>query len=395
MQWCSALSEASDSEVAIAEAAAIIDAALGADSAGLAVVATTPHHAAAWSQLPAMVRKALPNALLVGASSTGVIGEGHEVEQRRGLSITAASLPDVQLKGFHIDAGALPARDDPASRWIDLVGVDPALKPHFLLMPDPLTCDVEHLLRGMDLAYPNAVKVGGNGSGGALPGANAIFCGDRTHHVGVVGVAMSGNVAVDTVVAQGCRPIGQPMLITRCHGNLVQELNGEAPVHVLRQLYASLAPRDRRLFRNSLFAGIEMSEEREEYQQGDFLIRNITGMDPEDGAVSIGALATQWQVLQFHLRDARTSTEDVTEMLRRYVKSSPPVSGALLFSCVGRGLNLYGRPDHDTDIFHEFLPKVPLGGFFCNGELGPVDGRAFLHGYTSVFALFRPVHVNN
>ena len=389
MRWHSALSEASDTEAAIIEAASAINRALGPGAADLAIVHLTPHYANGWAKVPELVRRELPGALLVGASGAGIVGEGHEVEHRRGLAIMAASLPDVKLHAFHIDAGALPEDHESAGRWREIVALEGDDAPRFLLVPDPFTCDIERLLVGLDLAWPGTTKVGGAASGGTMPGANVLFCGDRTYHVGVVGLAMSGAIALDAVVAQACRPIGEPMLITRCRGSVVHELNSEAPVAVLRELYASLDSRDRRLFRNSLFVGIEIDGAREQYGPGDFLVRNITGMDAEDGAISVAARPAQWQVLQFHLRDARTAATELTAALRRYDAGSTPVAGALMFNCVGRGLQLFGRPDHDTDIVQEYLPDVPLGGALCNGEIGPQDGRTLMHGYTSVFALFR------
>ena len=108
--------------------------------------------------------------------------------------------------------------------------------------------------------------------------------------------------------------------------------------------------------------------------------------------MAIGELLKEGQLVQFHLRDAETSAEDLTAVLERYAVENREnqVHGALLFSCLGRGQYLYGRPNHDTDIFHEKLGPVPLGGFFCNGEIGPVSGTTFLHGYTSSFGIFRP-----
>ena len=389
MRWHSALSELSDTGAAIVEAAAAIDTALGTGAADLAIVHMTPHHGRNWARLPAMLRRALPGAVLVGASGAGTIGDGHEVEGRRSLSIMAATLPGVRLQPFHIDAGALPADEEPAERWHDLVGVSGDTRAHFLLFPDPFTCDIERLLGGLDLAWPDTTKVGGAASGGVIPGANALFCGDRVHHVGVVGLAMSGDIAIDAVVAQACRPIGDAMLISRCLGNVVYELNSEVPVAVLRELYANLGSRDRRLFRNSLFVGIEIDGEKERYGQGDFLLRNITGMDAEDGSVSIAARPEQWQVLQFHLRDARTASDELQTAMERYAATSSAVAGALMFNCVGRGSRLFGRANHDTDIVQQHLPAVPLGGAICNGEIGPVGARSLVHGYTSVCALFR------
>ena len=114
-------------------------------------------------------------------------------------------------------------------------------------------------------------------------------------------------------------------------------------------------------------------------------------MDDNTGVLAIGEMLKEGQLVQFHLRDAQTSTEDITAVLDRYAQDNREndLSGALLFSCLGRGQYLYGTPNHDTEVFKSMLGQVPLGGFFCNGEIGPVSGTTFLHGYTSSFGIFR------
>jgi small ligand-binding sensory domain FIST len=197
-------------------------------------------------------------------------------------------------------------------------------------------------------------------------------------------------VTIDSVVAQGCRPIGTPYVITRCRQNIIEELSGKQPLLLLRELYATLDARDQQLFQRSLFLGIEMKDDQIEFHQGDFLIRNLGGFERETGALAVGGLVERYQAVQFHLRDADTATADLNERLARYKSGGAQPRGALLFSCLGRGEHLFGRPDHDTDLFRQHLGPVPLGGFFCNGEIGPVAGTTFLHGYTSSFGLFRP-----
>ena len=204
--------------------------------------------------------------------------------------------------------------------------------------------------------------------------------------VGAIGVAMSGNIAVDTIVAQGCRPIGDPMPVTRADGHMVRELGGKEPVAVMRALYDGLDARDKELFRHSLFVGLEIESGKIEFQ-GDFLVRNIVGVDPNTGALAVAARVRPWQVIQFLLRDAKAAEHDLAAHLERH--RGPRPEGALLFSCMGRGKGLFGRPDHDTDLFRARVGAVPLGGFFCNGEIGPVGGQTFMHGYTSAFGLFR------
>ena len=204
-------------------------------------------------------------------------------------------------------------------------------------------------------------------------------------------MALHGNIAVDTVVAQGCRPVGQPMRITQSRRNVLAELDGQPPMTVLKEIFQNSDDRDQELMRTSLFLGVVMDEFLDEPKQGDFLIRNVVGMDDRSGGLAIGELLKEGQMVQFHLRDAQTSTDDLIQVLERYAVDNREnqAQGALLFSCLGRGQYLYGRPNHDTEVFQDKLGSVPIGGFFCNGEIGPVSGTTFLHGYTSSFGIFR------
>ena len=374
MRWSSAASTVARLEAAVDEAAAAVRAGLEGTPPDLVLAFVSPHHESRYERLPALVRGALGDGTLVGCSAGGVIGGGHELEDQPGLALSAAVLPDVRCTSFHLDEPALPP-------------LAVAETPSFLLLPDPFTFDVDDLLHRLDTAHPGATVVGGLASGGRAPGANVLYLDDAVHRRGLVGVAVSGNVAVDTIVAQGCRPIGDPMFVTRSERNVIHELDGQRAGAVLQELYARTSAEDQQLFRHSLHIGIVMREDRQEYGHGDFLIRNVMGIDGKSGALVVGALVRDGMVVQFHLRDARTSAADLEELLGRY-RGHP--YGSLLFSCLGRGRHLYGETDHDTNDFRRHLGEVPLGGFFCNGEIGPVHGTTFLHGYTSAFGLFRP-----
>jgi len=390
MRWTSTVSGKPHIDAAVDEAAAAVRAALGDADPDLLIAFVSEHHRNDFARVPEMLAARFGAAPLVGCSAGGVIGGGKEIEQSPGFSLTAAVLPGVELIPFHVDGSHVPLSNDVAA-WERLLGVAAALEPHFVLLPDPFSVEAEAFLRGLDLAYPRSHKVGGLASGGREPGANALFLGRSVHRAGVVGVALAGDIAVDTIVAQGCRPIGQPMFITKAQRNILWELDGRSAVQVLRDLYEELTPADQELARHSLFLGIVMNEAQQQYGQGDFLIRNIVGLDPQREVLAIGALLQDNSVVQFHLRDAKTSADDLEQLLSQYeptVRGASP-QGALLFSCLGRGLHLYGRPDHDTEAFQRHIGAVPLGGFFCNGEIGPVHGTTFLHGYTSAFGLFR------
>ena len=385
MKWASSIATQTDATAAVAEAAETVQQELGSLTADLVVVFASPHYRDTMVRLPSLIRDRFPRARLLGCTGGGIIGAGREIEHRPALSITAASLPGVELHPFHFDLDELPTT--PAA-WHRVV--DPSLDPSFLLLPEPFSCDIEQLISGLDAAFPAARKVGGVASGGRGAGSNALFLDNEMLRDGVVGLALTGNVVMDTLVAQGCRPIGTPLLITRCEDNIILELGGQPALMVLRALFDTLDGRDKELFRSSLFLGIQMKDDQIEYRHGDFLIRNMMGINPDRNAVVVGARVTPYQAVQFHLRDAEASAEDLRQHLTAYSRSGHKPSGALLFSCLGRGENLYGQPDHDSNLIISYLGRLPVGGFFCNGEIGPVGEPTFLHGYTSSFAFVRP-----
>ncbi len=390
MRWASGVSENSDPEGAVQEAADVVRERLGPGDPDLAFLFASERYRAHEEGLVDLAGDALSARLLVGCNGQGVIGGGREAEDPPGLSLTAAVLPDVQVRSFRLGADTLPDRNSAA--WRETLGLEAEPSPHFVLFADPLTFDTETFVTGLDEHFPSSVKVGGLASGGTQPGDHSLYLGGQVYRSGMVGLALQGDVEVDAIVAQGCRPIGTPLFVTRSRDNLLLELDGRRPVQLLQELFERAAPRDRELMRASLSLGIGMHSAQQEYRQGDFLIRNLVGVDEESGSLAVGASLQQGQVVQFHLRDATTSAEDLERHLGRYADQRDPrclPAGALLFSCLGRGVHLYGQPDHDSRAFQSHLGDLPLGGFFCNGEIGPVEGQTFLHGYTSVFAIFR------
>ena len=392
MKWTSALSEQPALDDAIAECAAAIKTSVEDETLDMAIVFISPHYEDSYEQVAGLMAENLGARHVFGCSGGGVIGNGQEVEQRAGVSITAAVLPNVDIKPFHLQVHRLPDLDAGPDKWETMIGVPADRDPHFVMVADPYSFPVQDLLMGMDYAFPRATKIGGLASGASRQGGNALFLDEQVLRTGAIGLALYGNITVDTVVAQGCRPIGQPMRISKSDRNMLLELDGKPPMDIIRTMFQELPERDRELLGHSLFLGVVMDELIENPVQGDFLIRNVVGTDSTTGGLAIGEMLKEGQLVQFHLRDAETSADDLQAVLSRYADENREneIPGALLFSCLGRGKFLYGRPNHDTDIFREKLGAVPLGGFFCNGEIGPVSGTTFLHGYTSSFGLFRP-----
>ena len=392
MQWSSAVSDSPSFTEAVTQASEQILANLDGKHPDLVVVFISSHHMPSYVVAPELLAETLGAKVLIGCSAAGVIGGGQEVERRPGIAISAAILPGVELSPFHLNQDELPSPDAGPEEWQALLGIRAEDCPAIMLLPDPFTLRSDHLLAGLDFAYPSTVKIGGLASGGGQPGANALFINDRSVRSGAVGVAFSGDLEVETIVAQGCRPIGEPLVVTESEINVISKLGDQTPLEVLRDLFETAETREKRLIRRSLQIGIIMDRLAQNSSEGEFLIRNVLGADEEDGTLAVGELVQEGQVVQFFVRDAQAADEDLRLMLEEYIdnldEGDIPAS-ALLFSCIGRGQYLYGSPDHDTSVFTDIVADIPIAGFFSNGEIGPLGDQTFLHGYSASFALFK------
>jgi small ligand-binding sensory domain FIST len=409
IQWANALSTRPSLEAAVAEVVDRLQQSLTADP-DLGLVFISSAYASEYSRVMPLLQARLSVPVLIGCGGSGIIGmnpqgEVKELEGEPALSLSLAHLPDVNVHAFYIPADNLPDLDSPPDAWVELIGVPPQEQPQFILLAEPFSSGVNDLLQGLDFAYPGSLKVGGLASASAVGVQSGLFCNYQLYRDGIVGVALSGNIILETIVAQGCRPIGQTYQVTKGERNIVLELavqestemktgtaQSRPPLDILRDLIQSLSEADRQLAQHSLFVGIARDEFKQQLGHGDFLVRNLLGVDPRVGAIAIGDRVRSGQRIHFHLRDARTSEEDLELLLQDYQKedrNTKDAAGALMFSCLGRGERLYGKPDFDSRLFRRYLNKIQLGGFFCNGEIGPVGGSTFLHGYTSVFGIWR------
>lgn len=396
MRWASALAVSVDDVAAIDAALAGLDRDLDANPADVLFAFGSAEFIPRLGHLAAQARAVWPDVRVIGCTAAGCIGGNQEIEGKPALSLTAASLPGVVVEPFHVLHRELPDADADADAWCDALGVpraavaDDAVR-HAVVLPDPFSMDPQRLIAGLTRVSPLGVIIGGMASGGESAGQHRVLIDDTVYRHGAVGVLLSGNLAVDTVVAQGCRPIGAPMFVTRCRRNLITELDGASALTALQSLVDDLSPADAQLARQALFVGLVMQHDQQTYGQGDFLIRTLIGADTRSGALVVAARPEVNAVVQFHVRDAAASAADLQRLLARTREGAVRApAGALLFDCVGRGAAFYGAPEHDTGLIRAELGAVPIGGFFCNGEIGPVHGRAHVHGYTASLGLFRP-----
>jgi small ligand-binding sensory domain FIST len=325
---------------------------------------------------------------LTGCTAAGIIGAGHEMERQPAIALLAAELPGTELKAFHVDADELDEATGPAY-WHFLLATKPEQQPSLLVLADPFTIPTPKLVQSLTEAYPGAVIAGGLSSGGTQPGECRVFLDGRQADGGAVVLVLTGHVALRAVVSTGCKPVGEPLTITRADRNIIFELGGRPPLAVLQEFFPQLPPSDQQLVQKALVLGRVVNEYKDEYAPEDFVIRNLLQFDQQSGAVAVGDFMRTGQTVQFQVRDGQRADADLRLRLAQTQRTMGAFRprGALLFSCLGRGEGMFGTRHHDVQLLREALGPLPTAGFFGNGEIGPVGDRAHVHGFTSVIGL--------
>ena len=384
LRFASALSRKTDTEAAVRDLADAVRMQIGQAAIHLAFVFFSPHHAQKADLIAQMIREELSIDVCLGCSGEGVIADAEELETAPALTLWVGCLPHVRLAPLRLafsevhDQIQMPGWPEPSAEAST-----------FVLLADPFTTPIHDVLSVMAERYPNAQAVGGLTGGGRGPGDNRLLKNGEVFDGGVVGVQLSGPIAIRTVISQGCCPIGERYVVTRAEQNMVFELGSKPALTRLQEVFESLEGTRRRDAHRALHIGIAIDEHRSRFERGDFLVRNLVGADQEAGAIAIGDLVQEGQTVQFQLRDAKSASDDLHVLLAadRSKHRNPPL-GALLFSCCGRGEGLFGQAHHDSRVVQERIGPIPVAGFFAQGEIGPVAGKNFLHGYTASIALF-------
>ena len=333
------------------------------------------------------VHKRLAPRWLLGCPGETVIGNDREVEQRPALALGLGrwSKP-IQITPFHLTVEET-SEGHSLLGWPDaLADADPAGS-LLLTLADPFTFPIDAYLGRVNADRPGLAVVGGMASAAMQPGQNLLVHGNEIVRHGAVGVLLQGPVGFRSVVSQGCRPIGKPLVITKAQENVILELGGKPALAQLQAIWQELPEPDKELLRQGVHLGRVINEYQETFQRGDFLVRNVVGLDRTTGALAITDRVRVGQTVQFHLRDARTADEDLRFLLHN-APSGPSSRGGLLFSCNGRGARLFDEPNHDAAAVQQAVGPLPLAGFSAQGELGPIGGQNFIHGYTASLVLF-------
>ena len=327
MSWASAIGLGARLENAAAEAAAQLAGENGVLRPDLAIVFASSAYGQAIDNLPQVLRSLLGDALLFGCNATGLIGGGMEEEQEPGIAILCGRMPEVSMSTLHLEQATLPPLISSREQWWRLLDIGPEAAASFVLLADPGTIDAESCARGLDRAYPGATVIGGLSSGAQSPGAARLLANEGLQRSGAMLLALTGNVVIDPVLAQGCKPIGDPLFVTACDNNLISELDGRRPKDLLTALFAELDETDRAGFGDSLCIGLALPGPRQSIGAGDFLIRNVLGLDPDSGALWVGARLAKNAVVQFHLRDGRAATRGTRSPSRRIAGGAAAADG--------------------------------------------------------------------
>jgi small ligand-binding sensory domain FIST len=384
----------------------------------LLMVFVTPHHAQRMGMIADTLRDVLGSNHMLGVSASAIMSGVSEINDAPGIALLACTMPGVRISPFWVDhISPRDSMDEHAAKLADQIDAGVDMRAAFFFA-DPFSVPLVKLIPALSAARMQHITssgrvesigtiLGGMASAATRPGGNSLLLDGDIRSSGAMGVTLSGDIQIDTVVSQGCRPIGHPMIITKARGNLILELAGVRAVDAIREIVHDLSEHDKQLLGNGLLLGRVIDEHKSHFGRGDFLIRNIMGGDEDSGAVAVADLISAGQTVQLHLHDEQTAREDLSLLLdgqRLYDKPA----GALLVSCTGRGQKFFDEPGHDARaIAHAFNQTpdgakraksgsevtteqgIPLAGFFAAGEIGPIDQQIFQHGHTAVAGLFR------
>jgi small ligand-binding sensory domain FIST len=376
------ISESFDAVEAFTDAARDAANGLGGERCDLCLVFAGAPHLGRGKWILSAVHDQLDPGHLIGCGAGGVVGGGREIEEGPAAVVWAAAMPDAEIETHHFET-------EQTSDGFDVIGVPVGdeLGDTLIVLADPFSFVTEALLGRLGELRPGMPVLGGLASAAAA-GSASLFRDGEVLAGGAVACSLAG-VPVLPCVSQGAAPVGPEMTITAAEGNVIMELASRPAIERLREALSELNEQEQELAASGLMLGLVIDENQPEYRRGDFLVRPIMGIDSESGSLAIGERVRVGQTVRMQIRDGASADEDLRDALRARMEALGPSrpAGVLLFTCNGRGSHMFQVPDHDATAIEDTL-GVPAGGFFCAGEIGPVGGRNFLHGFTATMALF-------
>jgi small ligand-binding sensory domain FIST len=379
------LSTASDARAGALEASEGVLRALDGGPVDLAVVFASGAHLAAPETTIEVVSETLAPSVLVGCGAGGIIGAGREIEGGTGVSVWAASFDDGSVSSFHAEVHEV----DDGVAVAGLAGLEGASGA--ILLPDAYSFPTDTVLTELHERFPGVPVLGGVSSARARDGGAALFCDEQVVSGGAVGVRFDG-IKLLPCVSQGAAPLGPELEITEGEGRLIKQVGGKPALGALRAIIERMSDAERKMLEPGMLLGLVIEQAGGAGDQKDFLIRSVLGDDPQTGTIAVGATIAEGQCVRIHARNASSADRDLRDALslRREALGSDEPVGALMFTCNGRGRGMFGAPDHDVAALIAQLGQIPAAGFFAAGEIGPVGGENFLHGFTATVVVFGP-----
>jgi small ligand-binding sensory domain FIST len=362
---------------------------LGAHPVSLGLVFMTPKFFPNAQATLEILRVHARIPLLAGCSSTSLVAGSREIENATGIVLALYSLPGGQLKGFRFTQEQVLAADS-QNYWQTESGVALNKTNGWLTFIDPFHLDAESWIHSWNESFAPLPTFGGLASGIFTEQTTQVYLNGEVFDDGGVAISVGGDVKLSGVISQGCTPIGDTWTLTRVEQNLIHQIANRPAYAVLADTVQKLSPADQQKARGNLFIGLVVNEYLEDFHRGDFLVRQLIGGDPNSGVLAVGAMPRAGQTMQFQRRDAAAASEDMRELLERAKAKigGATIYGGCLCCCNGRGKNLFGTPDHDAELVQKEIGPLGVAGFFCNGEIGPVGDKNYLHGFTASLALF-------
>lgn len=370
--------------MAAEEAATEVAAALDGAAVDLIFLFISSHHTGHAEEVGEIIREKLPAKHFAGCTAEGVLGGDREYADSPGLSLWAASLP-----GIDVSSCRLEATEESRNALLLEAMTDTHEPATLVLVADPFSVVVEDLIEALSEKRPELVFAGGNASGSSSPTGNRLYYGDEVFDRGGSAVLFRGGANVSTVVSQGCRPFGKPLVVTACEDNMIRELGGQPALQKFVEQLKDTKDSDRKRITEGLHVGRAVDSRSASEGTGSFLMRQVLGFVEEKGAMMVGAVPRAGETIQFHLRDPATAGQEMRTLLEDRLKQiGHPIAGALLFTCNGRGPRMFDKPHHDAALVSKVFDGPALAGFFAAGEVGPVGDKSFLHSFTAVTVLF-------
>jgi small ligand-binding sensory domain FIST len=380
------LSAHSDSLRAAAEAADQAMTRLGIDRADWVVVFATAHHFSAYRRMIEVICERTGTEKVVGCSGYGVLTEEGEIEGGAGISLLAVSSTNLQAYPF-LERPLHGRPDDAALAIAEQVQPQLAKNSALVLLPDTYHLNPNLFLAALDEELGEIPLVGGGASEDGSQGRTHQFFGNQVESNAVTGMLLTGTASMDVRMTQACRPQGEPLIVTGAERNIIYELGGRPAFEVFQEVAGEERMNDLRQAVSSVFVGIPMDLDQDEIERGQYLVRNIVGVDPDSGAIGIADEVRTGQILTFTLREPNGARADLVRMATDLAQNRPPASFGLYFNCMARGEGLYGEPGVDARTLREALGGVPVAGFFTGSEIAPIRGKTHLHQYSGVLLL--------